>query len=602
MSIKAKDYYVLIGFFCLSIYSAFTQNQKLADSLIAQYNSRLYKGSELEILKIISEEETNSEKILEFSELLIEKAYKDSSFYFLHNGFLQKGNALLNKGNNVEALQAFLKSLEYAGRINDENGVGALMISIADTYTRMDNPVNANVYYNRGIAILRKVNDSIQLASALLNAGDFYFNNKKYDDALQNFEESGIIFKKVDYLIGTAYNLGNVGMVYAEQGKDALAEKYINEAIEILEKLEDYYPISVYLTYMADIYVKKGDLKTAFDYAQRSLDLASQYGLKEQIGDANFKLYELHNLTGNKDLALDHYKNYIMYRDSIKNIESVQKMADLRTDYEVSQKQVEVDLLNEQKKTQRIIVYATALALFLIVLLAIGLFKRNKFVRATNKIIAAEKERSENLLLNILPEETAQELKDNGKVEAKRFESVTVLFTDFKGFTSFAEHLSPEELVNTVDFYFSKFDEIMEHYELEKIKTVGDAYMCAGGLPFPTEDHAIKMVNAALEIIEFVKNAKNSDNQIFNRFEIRIGINTGPVVAGVVGSKKFAYDIWGDTVNIASRMEANSETGKINISESTYIAIKDHFNCTFRGEMEVKNRGYLKMYFVENPN
>jgi len=602
MSIKAKAYYVLIGFFCLSIYSAFTQNQKLADSLIAQYNSRLYKGSEFEILKIISEEETNSEKILEFSELLIEKAYKDSSFYFLHNGFLQKGNALLNKGNNVEALQAFLKSLEYAGRINDENGVGALMISIADTYTRMDNPVNANVYYNRGIAILRKVNDSIQLASALLNAGDFYFNNKKYDDALQNFEESGIIFKKVDYLIGTAYNLGNVGMVYAEQGKDALAEKYINEAIEILEKLEDYYPISVYLTYMADIYVKKGDLKTAFDYAQRSLDLASQYGLKEQIGDANFKLYELHNLTGNKDLALDHYKNYIMYRDSIKNIESVQKMADLRTDYEVSQKQVEVDLLNEQKKTQRIIVYATALALFLIVLLAIGLFKRNKFVRATNKIISAEKERSENLLLNILPEETAQELKDNGKVEAKRFESVTVLFTDFKGFTSFAEHLSPEELVNTVDFYFSKFDEIMEHYELEKIKTVGDAYMCAGGLPFPTEDHAIKMVNAALEIIEFVKNAKNSDNQIFNRFEIRIGINTGPVVAGVVGSKKFAYDIWGDTVNIASRMEANSETGKINISESTYIAIKDHFNCTFRGEMEVKNRGYLKMYFVENPN
>jgi class 3 adenylate cyclase len=140
----------------------------------------------------------------------------------------------------------------------------------------------------------------------------------------------------------------------------------------------------------------------------------------------------------------------------------------------------------------------------------------------------------------------------------------------------------------------------MEEYSLEKIKTVGDAYMCAGGLPFATEDHAYKMVLAAIEIAKFVEESKKLNPLNQTRFEIRIGINSGPVVAGVVGIKKFAYDIWGDTVNIASRMESSSEPGKINISENTYELIKDDFNCDYRGKIEVKNKGMMKMYFVND--
>jgi class 3 adenylate cyclase len=218
----------------------------------------------------------------------------------------------------------------------------------------------------------------------------------------------------------------------------------------------------------------------------------------------------------------------------------------------------------------------------------------------SNKIIEAEKKRSDSLLLNILPEETAQELKASGKVLAKKFESVTVMFTDFKSFTHYATNLPPEILVETIDYYFSKFDQIIEKYGLEKIKTVGDSYMCAGGLPFPSADHAHKTVQAALEIERFISETKNNPTSNIIGLDIRIGINSGPVVAGVVGTKKFAYDIWGDTVNIASRMESNSEPGRINISENTFELVKDAFACDYRGEISVKNRGTMKMYFVNH--
>ena len=222
-------------------------------------------------------------------------------------------------------------------------------------------------------------------------------------------------------------------------------------------------------------------------------------------------------------------------------------------------------------------------------------------VKKRTEQLNLEKQKSDNLLLNILPPNIAQELKSTGKAKARKYDSVTVLFADFKGFTSYAENLSPEELVKSVDFYFSKFDAIMETYGLEKIKTIGDAYMCAGGLNNTSTDHAHKMVLAAIDIAAFVKESEQNVN-INTAFEIRIGISTGPVVAGIVGTKKFAYDIWGDTVNIASRMESNSEPGKINVSEQTYLLLKNQFTFESRGQLKVRNRGTMNMYFVKNEN
>lgn len=223
-----------------------------------------------------------------------------------------------------------------------------------------------------------------------------------------------------------------------------------------------------------------------------------------------------------------------------------------------------------------------------------------KVLERTRELVE-EKQKSDELLRNILPESIAQELKANGVINPKKFNNVTVLFTDFKGFTQLAETLPAEKLVNELDVCFSAFDAIVDKYGLEKIKTIGDSYMCVGGLPVENSVHAANSVKAALEFVSFMK-SHSEKNRAANRpvFDLRIGLNTGPVIAGVVGKKKFVYDIWGDTVNIASRMESSGEIGRVNISEDTYMAIKDQFECEPRGEVQAKNKGLINMYFVNN--
>ncbi len=220
-------------------------------------------------------------------------------------------------------------------------------------------------------------------------------------------------------------------------------------------------------------------------------------------------------------------------------------------------------------------------------------------VRERTIELQAEKDKVSGLLKNILPVATINELKKNNKVTPRNYESVTVLFTDFKGFTKIAEKLTPEELVNEIDYCFKAFDNIIGNYKIEKIKTIGDSYMCAGGIPTKYKDNAIEVLKAALDIRDFMEQYKAERiNQNKPYFEIRIGIHTGQVVAGIVGTKKYAYDIWGDTVNVASRMESSGESGKVNISGDTYKLVKDKFDCLSRGKVTAKNKGEVDMYFV----
>ena len=211
-----------------------------------------------------------------------------------------------------------------------------------------------------------------------------------------------------------------------------------------------------------------------------------------------------------------------------------------------------------------------------------------------------QKDRSDELLLNILPEEVAEELKSKGHADPKLIEHATVMFSDFQGFTQISEKLSPRDLVSVINECFSEFDNIMLKYGIEKIKTIGDSYMAAGGLPSPNATHAMDVVSACLEIQEFmIKYREERIAKNLPSFEARIGVHTGPVVAGIVGIKKFAYDIWGDTVNTASRMENSGEVGRVNISEMTYNLVKDKFECEYRGKIDAKGKGQIDMYFVK---
>ena len=226
--------------------------------------------------------------------------------------------------------------------------------------------------------------------------------------------------------------------------------------------------------------------------------------------------------------------------------------------------------------------------------------RKNAEIRAEKQEIEEGQRRAEKLLMSVLPFEAAVQLKSKGSAQPRNYKMVSVLFADIVGFSKACINLKPQEVVNTVHAYFSIFDDIVENRHIEKIKTIGDAYMCAGGIPLRNKSNPVDVVLAALEMQHFLNNLYDVPGfQHIPHWQMRIGVHTGPVIAGVVGKRKIAYDIWGDTVNVASRMETAGESGKVNISGDTYELIKDYFMCTFRGKHEVKNRGNIDMYFVE---
>jgi class 3 adenylate cyclase len=226
-------------------------------------------------------------------------------------------------------------------------------------------------------------------------------------------------------------------------------------------------------------------------------------------------------------------------------------------------------------------------------------YKLERIINERTEGMVKEMDKIENLLTNVLPKDTADELKSKGKVAKKKYKMATVLFSDIQGFTKIAEEMNPEKLIDELDTFFFHFDSVAEKFNIEKIKTIGDAYMCAGGIPDKNRTNPIEVVLAAIEMQEYMRELKKEANSRGQNFwDIRIGIHTGPVIAGVVGQKKLSYDIWGDTVNTASRMESSGEAGKVNISGSTYEFVKEFFICEYRGKMPVKYKGEIDMYFV----
>ena len=285
--------------------------------------------------------------------------------------------------------------------------------------------------------------------------------------------------------------------------------------------------------------------------------------------------------------------------------EDQQRVALLERENKINQLEIQ-----QQENFEQFVYGLGALGLLVFALILGGLIysrRTNKKLAEQNIAIEAQKDeliternKSDALLLNILPAATAQELKEKGSATPRKYDNTTVLFADFVNFTGISAKMTPEELVEELNLCFRAFDEIILKYNLEKIKTIGDAYMCVGGLPVPNSTHPQNAAKAALEMMDFIQNRYAIKQSLgLPYWQMRIGLHTGPVVAGVVGTSKFAYDIWGDTVNTASRMESNSKAFKINLSGHTYQLLQDEFNFNYRGKIKAKNKGEIDMYFLE---
>ena len=385
---------------------------------------------------------------------------------------------------------------------------------------------------------------------------------------------------------------------YVEKGQKSRIDSFFSSIKHI--NISDYY--RAYIGEFANYYIKLNQLDKAKSILQFGIAVNIAYNYNYDIRDIYKLLYQVNLKQKNYKEAVHFLQEYNNVKDSMNVRETMFLLTENEYKQETEKQQYEqqqqVAKLDADKKVQ---LYLGGLGLLFLSIFSFVFYKRYQEKANTNRTLSEANERSEALLLNILPVDIAEELKKNGKSEAQEIIQSTVLFTDIQNFTQKCENLSASVIVAELDYCFSAFDNIIAKYPIEKIKTVGDAYICAGGLPIKNDTHAFDIVAAALEMQAFLQTYKN-ERELNNLpfFEMRMGIHTGSLVAGIVGVKKFQYDIWGDTVNTAARMEAASEVGKVNISETTYNIIQANFNTSYRGKIEAKNKGAIDMYFVES--
>jgi adenylate cyclase len=533
--------------------------------------------------------------------------------------YINLGILYFNLSDYPKSLESYFKALKFQEEKGDERGIGITYGNIASVYLELDDYAKSLDYNLKSLKICEKINDKFGVSGRLNDIGEVYRAEMEYDKAMEYFRKALVINEETENKNYEAINLVNISDIFCFQSDYTSAVEYAMKAMKISREISSMGNLALSYLCLGKAYKSAATdsnrnhldklcggnkilaLKNAEIYADSAVDAFRETGELIFLKESYLLLSGSQEMLGKYKEALNNYKNFVVFKDSVYNTDNERKIAKIeakRTE-ELNQKKLEIkDLQISKARNER---WYFVAGLILLICLSVVLFNRYRLKKKANIVITREKKRSDDLLLNILPSEVAEELKEKGFADAKHFDEVSVLFTDFKNFSRISERLSPVELVAEIDFCFKAFDNIIGKYNIEKIKTIGDSYMAAGGLPVANKTNAIDVVKAALEIQQFMNgHAQKRRDEGREIFEIRLGIHTGPVVAGIVGIKKFAYDIWGDTVNIASRMESSGETGKVNISGSTYELVKSEFKCLHRGKVEAKNKGMIDMYFVEN--
>jgi class 3 adenylate cyclase len=516
------------------------------------------------------------------------------------------GTVYYMKGTDDKSLEYYFKSLEVAEQIGNKGRIATAYSNIANVYHNKRATTNKALdFFLKALNLSEEIEDKNIIGGVCVNLGEIYMELNKDDSALYYFQKSLMAYENT---INIPYPLRDMGEFYAKRKDFPNAIQYLERAYEMARKFDSKLDMTQSLLALGDVYLQTADPKSALAAYKKAESIAAAIPAYKELNDAYAGIATSYGRKGNYAAAYDYQKKFSNLSDTLNNQVLADKLTNLQTNFEIQTRQNQINLLTKDKKLQELdlksqqqqITFITG-GLVLLLIIAIIIFRNNLQKAKINKLLDKQKDQIEALLLNILPSEIASELQRNGQATPRYYENVSVLFTDFKGFTQHADALSPQEIVSELNSCFMAFDDIIEKYNLEKIKTIGDSYMCAGGIPIKNEFHAVNMVRASLEMQQYMK--KRNEQRVANGmlpWDLRIGINVGPVVAGVVGRKKYAYDIWGSTVNIASRMESNGEPGQVNISASTYDHVKKFFACKYRGKIFAKNVGEIDMYFVES--
>ena len=529
------------------------------------------------------------------------------------NTLSNMSNVYRGLGDLPQALEHLQRSLSIDAELGNNPGLAGTYNNIGNIHKELEDLPKALENYTRSVHLYTDVEDIRGRAQALVNLA---VTRGEMGDALTAIEqlwESRDLYATMGRKLELGMVHNNLGRFLGGMGrwKEALAELDIAEGL--LREVGHQRTLARTHFYRGDIFLAQGRAREAVAQCNLGMAIAVDAGLLYQQKECLGCLMKAHAQLGEFRQAFQTQERYMELADSLSNLNNSREITRMELARTFQEQQIAYSLANARDRFARELAYQESLQreeerrnllLFSaigVLALAGGLWSRLRYMRRSRSIIQKERDRSDRLPLNILPADVAEELKLKGSAQARTFQAATVLFTDFKGFTQVAEQLTPEELVAEIDHCFKGLDEIVQRHGVEKIKTIGDAYMAVAGVPDPEASSARSMVMAALEMQEFIQR-RRTERLMEGRpaFEMRIGIHTGPVVAGIVGSRKFQYDIWGDTVNTASRMESSGAPGEVNISEATYALVKDLPGLRFtpRGRVEAKGKGFLEMFFV----